>query len=1025
MREGSVAVGSQLEDPRYRLQLEQTSRPPVPTFPGLSSSVGKRPSPVANEPSLFLNGAKRAKHIEIPETHLEEQEQDLVSSIEHDEPQGSIELVQGTQYSNLGLDNAGHQSLDKPKDESPALRNLSQNKPPPTSDGHEHLPEEQVGFVSNKGKEVSTNINSPFRFNIPHQPLPSPTETAEQFKKLVRGPITPPSETSGKQSNPTSLQQRRSEDATKSAAQLSSTSSNKFKRNDIYDYPESEIDDSQMSPRSRQGKLSHRKSKDQLSRIESLESPQDDRENDQGLSISQAIGSLEDGSDFEDDRPVDQSLRTSENASRKASSGSGEATEASVYEDPESEDSEDLEQDQDKPSRRASSKAASDAPQTNNGKGTKPVKPAAAQSQQHRVKPAENKVEAKANGIPKDHRASPTPSNQAIITRNQKRSRNRKRMRDASSVDGDARSSVNRSDNGTTYSDAVNTMRPALKDEKVVKKAKTSRGSTSLDSPGEQLSQSLQRSTEELPLKAVNRKLTSEQKQARSGTPGKGNKAALSKASAKKPTTTSLSSLASNSKVEKEAAVVAARSPQPSIVLQHAEQEVGSPPALTKPLPNWGSETPIGPAKKKPATSNKEDSLKVDQQDESRKSPSVGLGLTAEELKTMESRKDMTQEEYAAEKKRKKQETEKQRKRPNVVKKDPTTEDAATKKAPTAKNAAAEEHKPATASTKNKARKSLSSEEGPKASLQRSATDSSVATSGNEGSKSSAETSAETSSSGKAKAMRRESTGASSSQASKADSMAPPKTPAKAAKSPSVKSASNSKTAKPAQQPKADKTSSQAPSKTPSVKSAASNKTSKPNLQTNSSSQQSKPDKAPNAVAKKAAPSVPTSVKSNLKVTAKPQAKTSQATPSIPRTLTELRKDMHSRNMGPETNKGSLLSQIKQTQKPSGFQLDDDDDEDDESDSSDDEEVRPKVSTKVVAVTKLVATPIQKKPAPEDEDEEDSSEEEIGNKAKKALNGRSLPSSGAKGKVSSQPDPSIRDQSVESDDDDDEDEDDS
>ena len=1006
VREGSVAVGSQLEDPRYQLQLEQTSRPPVPTFPRLPSSLGKRPLPLANDTNSSLNGAKRARHIDIPETHLEEQEQDLVSSIEHDEAPGSIELVHGTQYSN-----AGQQTLDVSKDRSSELRRSLHNVASVVADELEELPAQPPNLVSNRGKETSANANSPFRLNKQYQPLPSPTQTAQQFLKLVRGPITPPSETSGKRSNPTSVQQQqRSEDATKSAAQLSSASSNKFKRNDVYDYPESDIDDSQMSPRSKAGQSSHRKPKDQLSRIESLESPEDDRREDRGLTISQAIDSLEEGSDFEDDRPVDHAFRTREGASRKARSDSAEVITVSVYEDPETRNSDDAEQNDDTPSLRASSKAASDGPRTNSDEGSEPPKPASTRTTQQKGLP-EKKAAAKDIKTIKDNRASSRPSSETVQTESKKR----KRKRNSGSVDGE--SVVNESDNGFTYSEAANATKSTSKGEKLVKKAKGSRASLSLDSPGEQLSQSLQRSTEELPLKAVNKKLANQQKKPQSETPGKKNKTLAVQNSSQK-TTKGPKGVGPDGQGQKQAAAGHASSSQPNIILQSAEQEVHSSPALTKPLPNWSSDTPSAPTKKKLGTSSKEESLSVGQHEDSRKSPSVGVGLTAEELKTMESRVHMTKEEYEADKKRKQQEAKKQAKQAKAGKKNSVTENAALEKAPNAKEAHAEGHKPAAVSTKNKACKSPSSEEGSNASLPRSATDSSIVTSDTGESK----PSAKASTSGKAKAMRGESTGASSSQASEADSMPPPKTPAKtAAKRTSVTSASTSKTTKLPQQSKAETTPIPAPSKSSSVQSVASSKTPKPTSQTKPSSQQSNADKTPKTVTKKPAPSGSTSTKLDPKSAGKPQVKAPQSTRPYDQRLSDLKKTIHDKNKAPKVNKGSLLSQIKQTQTPSGFQLDDDDEEED-SESSDDEEEKPKTSTKVAA--KLVATTTRKKPALEDDDEETSSEEEENAKNKKGINCRSLPlSASAKEKASGLPDPSIRDKSIESDENEDEDED--
>ena len=97
IREGSIAIGSQLDNPRYQGQLQKSSRPPVPTFPGIASSLGKRSLPTEDDP-VVANGTKRPRQIEIPETQREET---LISSIERD---GSPELVQNTQSTDDGHD---------------------------------------------------------------------------------------------------------------------------------------------------------------------------------------------------------------------------------------------------------------------------------------------------------------------------------------------------------------------------------------------------------------------------------------------------------------------------------------------------------------------------------------------------------------------------------------------------------------------------------------------------------------------------------------------------------------------------------------------------------------------------------------------------------------------------------------------------------------------------------------------------------------------------------------------------------
>ncbi|KIW71939.1 hypothetical protein PV04_00165 [Phialophora macrospora] len=1011
VREGSVAVGSQLEDPRYHMQLEQTSRPPIPTFSGLPSSLGKRPFAPADQQPPPAIGAKRARRIDIPET-LSEGHQ-VVSSIEHDESPEPIDMVvEATQYSNPDKEHTRHQSTVEPTIGSPESGRLLQKVSSPA------IEQPLDSSSSKKGKEDSTQTQSSPSVGKVNGISKPTANLGQRLQEQLQAPVTPPSETSRRQSNPGSLQRRRSDDAAKSSAQLSSASARKFKRKDVYDYPESDIDDSQMSPRSRQAQLGHGKSHDRLSHIEDIKSPRDDR-GDHALSISQAIDTLDNESVFDDERPVEEAFKTPEVISRKTSSSPDEETETSTYEDPETGDA--VVSGQGETAEEPVKRAASNSVQVNGHKrgasstaALQPKQDAAAAASEAKDKKAlaltkRTQVDKQPNSVKADGNTGSRPPRQ------KKRPRN-----DSVSVDGDARSSVKDSGNRSTHSNAVNTKKSTAKRQKSsTRTSKGSRTSVSSDSPGGQLSQDLRESAEQSSMNTLKKNVVDEREKP-TATPGGQAKKAVAvgssqKAQLKTPNGGSSKQNASTGSREKTVKVLPATnqvsSPPQSIVVQRGQEQAGSSSGPTKPLPNWGSEAPFPVVNEQTAAKGREDRLNVDKQGDSRKSPSIGIGLTAEEIKTMESRKNMTKEQYEAEKKRKQQEA---RKQAAAAKKMPATDQSLVNQGRKASEPQVEDVGPATTSTRNKPRKSLSSEEHQRPSPQAKTTDVSVVTSQTGKSK----TPTMNSTPGGATSIRRESTGASSSKTSNAEHMLPPKTPAKTAtKTPPAKSAITNKTPKPsAQQSNAAIRPAKTSSKSPSVKSMALSKTPK------AASQQSPAEGTLNKVTKKPAPASSTNTKTNAKVVTNIQSRTTPAAGPYNQRLSDLHEVVRSAKKAPEPSQGTLLARIKQSQKPPVFEVDDEDE--DESESSDDDE-KPQAAAKVVATPNKIKTPNKQRPLEDEEDDDSSSQNE---NAKPAANGRLLLAGrNVKGKPTStpsgRPDPTIRDQSIESDDEDEEDDD--
>ncbi|OAL33887.1 hypothetical protein AYO20_06898 [Fonsecaea nubica] len=921
LREGSVAIGSQLHDPCYQDQLEKSSRPPVPTFPAQPSSLGKRSFPVDDEYDLTASANKRPRQVEIPET--QGQDQIPVSSIEHEGVHGTIELVEGTQFTNPEQDSEGRQNLVQLKQESPELRRVLQNVTPATLDELEELTERPPTFGTNKRPRVgSTYPNNSRASHQPNSLLPS-TNSLGRLQKRSQGPITPPSETSRRLSNSVTHQSRRSEEAAKSTAQSgsASTSASKFKRRDIYDYPESEIDDSQMSPRSRQAQLSNRKSMNNLSHIANLQSPREPEETDFGFTISQAIEALETESVFDDSHPLIESLPAPDLNFDKTNLGSADEIENSIYEDAEMGDVDrsglidistpkgtevngvtEAEHPDGEDKENEASLATSAIPHKDAAKAT--------HAEDVTLGTQDNAKEAQPIGSSKD--------DQAHESRPQAK-RVRKRKSDTFSTDGSQQGSTQRL-NQSGQADADNGTKKA---PNAVKKPKESQKTSTLDSPGEQLSQDLRESAgNQLYTEAVNKRLAAQQRSALA-TPAKKNKvqkpgnnaegtgSVLSRATGanKDVVSTTTPARAKNKKLSEKPAVattmpeVSVSRSSPTVAFRASQSNHDTADLSKAPLPNWGSE-PAAANKRGSSVTDKVGGVKDDKEADS-KTSSFGLGLTPEEIRILESRKGMTKEQYEADKKRRQLEAKKtaegQRKQgAAATKKKTTTDKPSVDKGDGPRISKTPEPKPAVTLANTRTSKSLSfQEESPDPADKVTRPDS---TKDSEKEKASI--------SGKAASVRRESSSTSFSKSESTEPKVPPKTPAKAS------------------------------TKSPSVQSSTISKTPKPSADAHSSEQ------AKGSVTRRSTTPAP-AAKSESKI-GKTPAKTPQPkkpTLGTAKRLVDLHKVVRSASKVSKAAAESVLSRVnaaKQKQKPMTFTLgdddDDDDDDDDESDESEEEE---------------------------------------------------------------------------------------
>lgn len=792
LREGSVAVGSLLDNPQFQLQWQATSRPPpVPKFPGVASALGKRSMPPrdAYHPADGVNGSKRLrKEIEIPETQREES---VVSSIERDGRRRSDEIVRDTQdEEEVRQDHRWqhqqqqpqwqqheqqlqyqqhreeshqqellqqqheqqhephhhqqqHQQLQhlEPKAESPELYRSFHSIPAATVDELEELPGQPYTFGSRQRGPGESRASFQ-RSSEPHQPN-GVSSTAQGQNS--QAPITPPTEASTGRSTSARLRSHsKRDDATSIPLPRSSTSASKFKRRDIYDFPESDIDDTQMSPRSKQARLGSRKSTDRLSRIEFLRSPDHDRAEEarHRLSVNEALDALDNGSVFEDDTVAPQDFVTPEMPTRDNAPPAEESSDGSIYEDAPTDEVQMREANEGSSLHRHPSpgiqgpgnqKASTPAPalRSDDEGGDKEnhlAIPTSAQPVSQAVKTVftheptttvPSKAHATLSPAKKDNASEEHPAPK----------RGRKRKSGKVSINGDEPAS--QTSGGTTQTAAAQT--PLKAAPKPARQTTKPQRTPSLDSPGEQLSQSLQESArKQVSAKALDKKLATQQpKQPRTPAAGKkrtqdtladktgpSNQDTPGTALKKTPRQRKSRDQLRASKTDADSA--AQKDAIPSVVVQRSEEAASA----VNPLPNWGSSPAIGvhkqnspnPEKQESAANqDKSNSLAVDRTPgDSRKSPSIPVGFTEEEIRIMKSREGMTKEQYEAEKKRKQRLAAEQRKKEAAARRESAGKTVREKTPKASSEAPAPAATSGSGSTGNKARKSFGAEDAPK-----------------------------------------------------------------------------------------------------------------------------------------------------------------------------------------------------------------------------------------------------------------------------------------------------------------------
>jgi hypothetical protein len=605
VREGSVAVGSQLDNPQYHLQYQKTSRPPVPSFPGVSSSLGKRSFPTIEEQeednhTPRLNGTKRHRHVEIPQSQREES---LASSIEHE---GSPELVRNTQtFFNSHPDHAWERPLIAIKFESPGAWG---DILPATVDELEELSRAPQVFTTTRREERSSDrLRSSSQM---HQT--NGVSSSQEAVSQSHAPVTPPGDAFVRRS--TSIQHQ-SPDHTRPGQLTSlSTSGGRFKRarGSVYDLPESDIDDSQMSPRSRQAQLNRRISSDRLSLIATLRSPNASQEAGHQQNVRETLKVLDAESGFG---------MEAEHFARPAGSptndGDLQRTDDStndVYED-----------------------APTDGPDVQTADPVRSDSLDADKENDPTFRQSAEGVCVTESGPPgelapaKDGAHGKPASSPAVPTNTAQDAPPKKRRQRMSRKSTSANSSVVGDDEPPSKTTAKGRGRKSVKIADGAPFPHASKGS--ITSPGEQLSQDLQDSTQERDRTAVKTKPVKQ-----------------GATKAKKATPVPRSQKA---KADKLSAATADPAAEGTDSTASRTPKGGQP---FKPLPAWGSadknKSPTGPS----------NSLAVDKVDDTRKSPSTtGVGLTEEEIRIMKSREGMTEAEYEAAKKRRLEEAKRQR----------------------------------------------------------------------------------------------------------------------------------------------------------------------------------------------------------------------------------------------------------------------------------------------------------------------------------------------------------------------------
>lgn len=210
--------------------------PPVPRFSEVPSSLGKRSYEHVNG-RYTPSGSYASKRTRLGEIDETQEQDELMHSVEQ-----SPELIQDTQTSHE------HDRRIRIKLESPEIRRSFHNVAPASADELEFLPEEPSDFPHNRRSHVLRDNDRTPKDNAIPQNAATRFSIANRHSQL---PITPPTDpsTASRVLRASDVNGRGRGSRSPAAGGASSTS-NKFRsaRRNVYDMPESDIEDSQMSP---------------------------------------------------------------------------------------------------------------------------------------------------------------------------------------------------------------------------------------------------------------------------------------------------------------------------------------------------------------------------------------------------------------------------------------------------------------------------------------------------------------------------------------------------------------------------------------------------------------------------------------------------------------------------------------------------------------------------------------------------------------------------------------------------------
>ena len=218
------------------VQYQKRPLPPVPRFSEIPQTLGKRSHEFANGRNIsgYRYGSKRFRQEEIDET---QDEDDLIPSVER-----SPELIADTQTSQ------GQARGVNVKLESPELLRSYHDIVPANEDELELLPEAPPNFPNNRRNYVLGGEHLTPKMNGLVKNAAGRSSAAGRDSQL---PITPPTDpaVAGAATRGSAVNGRGHDSRSPALGASSTISKFKSARRNLYEQPESDIEDSQMSPR--------------------------------------------------------------------------------------------------------------------------------------------------------------------------------------------------------------------------------------------------------------------------------------------------------------------------------------------------------------------------------------------------------------------------------------------------------------------------------------------------------------------------------------------------------------------------------------------------------------------------------------------------------------------------------------------------------------------------------------------------------------------------------------------------------